>query len=187
MQRYALRKPNILFVGRLDPRKNLHRMMYAWSLLPESLRRNAEFILIIAGGQAQADQFREGHRSVLSDASVRVITDVPTDHIVQLLSQARALAFASLGEGFGLPVLEAMRCGCPVITSQNTSLPEVGGDAALYVEPTRAESIAHAMQQCLEDDALVARLRAAGLQRSAPFTWDLTARATSDVYRSVCG
>jgi alpha-1,3-rhamnosyl/mannosyltransferase len=187
MQRYALRKPYILFVGRLDPRKNLHRMMYAWSLLPESLRRNAEFILIIAGGQAQADQFREGHRSVLSDASVRVITDVPTDHIVQLLSQARALAFASLGEGFGLPVLEAMRCGCPVITSQNTSLPEVGGDAALYVEPTRAESIAHAMQQCLEDDALVARLREAGLQRSAPFTWDLTARATSDVYRSVCG
>jgi alpha-1,3-rhamnosyl/mannosyltransferase len=80
-----------------------------------------------------------------------------------------------------------MRCGCPVITSQNTSLPEVGGDAALYVEPTRAESIAHAMQQCLEDDALVARLREAGLQRSAPFTWDLTARATSDVYRSVCG
>jgi len=187
IQRYALHKPYILFIGRVDPRKNLHRMMYAWSLLPESMRRHAEFILMIAGGQAQAERFREGHRSVLADTSIRVITDVPTDHMVQLLSQARALAFATLGEGFGLPVLEAMRCGCPVITSQTTSLPEVGGDAALYVDPTRVESIAHMMQQCIDDDALVAHLRAAGLRRSEDFTWDATARATADVYRSVCG
>jgi alpha-1,3-rhamnosyl/mannosyltransferase len=187
IERYLLLKPYILFIGRVDPRKNLHRMMQAWSLLPESLRRHAEFILMIAGGQAQADQFREGHRSVLADTSIRVITDVPTDHMVQLLSQARALAFATLGEGFGLPVLEAMRCGCPVITSQTTSLPEVGGDAALYVDPTLTESIAQRMQQCLEDDALVSHLRAAGLQRSEHFTWDATAQATADVYRSVCG
>lgn len=187
IERYLLLKPYILFIGRVDPRKNLHRMMQAWSLLPESLRRHAEFILMLAGGQAQADQFREGHRSVLADTSIRVITDVPTDHMVQLLSQARALAFATLGEGFGLPVLEAMRCGCPVITSQTTSLPEVGGDAALYVDPTLTESITQRMQQCLEDDALVSHLRAAGLQRSEHFTWDATTRATADVYRSVCG
>lgn len=187
LQRYALHKPYILYIGRVDPRKNLHRMMYAWSTLPESYRRGAEFILMIAGGEAEAERFREGNRSVLSDTSIRVITDVPTPHMVQLLSQARALAFATLGEGFGLPVLEAMRCGAPVITSNTTSLPEVGGDAALYVDPSNAEAIAYMMQLCLDDDALVARLRAAGLRRASNFTWDATAQATADVYRSVCG
>lgn len=187
IQRYALHKPYILFIGRVDPRKNLHRMMYAWSLLPTSVRRNAEFIIMIAGGQAEADRLREANRSVMADSSIRLISDVSTNHMVQMLSHSRALAFATLGEGFGLPVLEAMRCGCPVITSKTTSLPEVGGNAALYVEPSSAEEIARMMQQCLEDDVLVSHLRAAGLKHSANFTWDATARATSEVYRSVCG
>ncbi|HBB24750.1 MAG TPA: hypothetical protein DCZ59_00635 [Bacteroidetes bacterium] len=184
---YGLHRPYVLFVGRVDPRKNLHRMMYAWSTLPVSVRRNAEFVLMMAGGDEAVTRFRQENSSVLSDPSIRIITDVPTRAMIQILSSARALAFATLGEGFGLPVLEAMRCGCPVITSSTTSLPEVGGEAALYVDPTNVEQIADMMMQCIVDDDLVQQRREAGLARSQMFTWDATARATADVYRNLIG
>ncbi|MEY3386331.1 MAG: hypothetical protein RIR53_1142 [Bacteroidota bacterium] len=184
---YGLERPYILFVGRVDPRKNLHRMMMAWKSLPKTYRQNAEFVLMMAGGSNVIDRFRSDYASVMDEPSIRIITDVPTASMVQILSSARALAFATLGEGFGLPVLEAMRCGCPVITSNTTSLPEVGGSVALYVNPTDAEQIATLMQRCLEDDDLVAERRADGIRHSSMFTWDATARATADAYRSVIG
>lgn len=187
IQRHGLHKPYVLFVGRIDPRKNLHRIMYSWGSLPQSISRNADLLLLVAGGAQAVTRFRQENASVASDPSIRIITDVPTSEMIQIISAARALVFATLGEGFGLPVLEAMRCGCPVITSNTTSLPEVGGDAALYVDPTSAEEIAHAMKRCIEDDALVAERRAAGLRHSAAFTWDATARATAAVYRSAVG
>ncbi|MFM8771908.1 MAG: glycosyltransferase family 4 protein [Candidatus Kapaibacterium sp.] len=187
IQRHGLHKPCVLFVGRIDPRKNLHRIMYAWGTLPMSIRRNADLLLLVAGGEQAVERFRQQNASVANDPSIRIITDVPTPEMIQIISAARALVFATLGEGFGLPVLEAMRCGCPVITSNTTSLPEVGGDAALYVDPTNTEEIAEAMKRCIEDDALVAERRAAGLRHSAAFTWDATARATAAVYRSVLG
>jgi O-antigen biosynthesis alpha-1,3-mannosyltransferase len=180
---YGLDRPYVLFVGRVDPRKNLHRMMHAWTTLQESVRRNAEFVLMMAGGSEAVARFRQENSSLMSDPSIRVITDVPTPAMIQIMSSARALAFATLGEGFGLPVLEAMRCGCPVITSSTTSLPEVGGEAALYVDPTRSEEIADMLMRCLTDDELVEQRRAAGLAHSQMFTWDATARATADVYR----
>lgn len=184
---YGLNRPYVLFVGRVDPRKNLHRMMYSWTTLPESVRRNAEFVLMMAGGDEAVARLRNENSSVMSDPSIRIITDVPTQSMIQIMSSARALAFATLGEGFGLPVLEAMRCGCPVITSSTTSLPEVGGEAALYVDPTNAEQIADMMMRCIADDDLVRQCRQAGLARSRMFTWDATARATADVYRYLIG
>ncbi|MBU3678580.1 MAG: glycosyltransferase family 4 protein [Candidatus Kapabacteria bacterium] len=187
IDRYGLQKPYVLFVGRIDPRKNLHRIMYAWGMLPQSIRQHSELLLLIAGGEQAVARFRKENASVVSEASIRIITDVPTTEMIQIISAARALVFATLGEGFGLPVLEAMRCGCPVITSNTTSLPEVGGEAAMYVDPTRTEEIADAMMRCIMDDALVADRREAGLRHSASFTWDATARATAAVYRSVRG
>ena len=185
-ERYSISKPYIIFVGRIDPRKNIERMMAAWRMLPSALRQHAEFLVLVAGGDDAVEKFQRQFSSA-ADPSIRVLQNVSTKEMIQLLSSARALAFATLGEGFGLPVLEAMRCGCPVITSNTTSLPEVAGAAAQYVDPLSEEAIASAMVRCLEDDDLVESLRVSGIARSASFTWDHTARATFDVYRSVIG
>lgn len=186
-QHFGLERPYLLFIGRLDGRKNLDRMLAAWTSLPQTLRAGVDFVLVIAGGHDAVARFRKARAATLGDTSIRIVTDVATPQLVQLLSGARALAFATLGEGFGLPVIEAMKCGCPVITSSTTSLPEVGGDAALYVDPQSTDEIATAMQRCIEDDALVAQMRVRGLAQSAMFTWDATARVTLDVYRTVIG
>ena len=93
-----------------------------------------------------------------------------------LYSMAQALVFASLYEGFGLPVLEAMACGCPVITSKVTSIPEVGGDSVLYIDPERVDSITDGMEQMLSDRELRTNLSHAGLERAKLFSWSKTAQ-----------
>ena len=186
-ERHGLQRPYVLFIGRIDGRKNVDRMLAAWQSLPNALRSNVDFVLIMAGGDTAVSQFRAQRSAVFQDPSLRVLTDVSTPDMVQILSSAHALVFATLGEGFGLPVIEAMKCGCPVITSGTTSLPEVGGDAALYVDPLSVDEIAVAMKRCLEDDDLRSAMRQRGLEQSAMFSWDSTARATYDVYRTVVG
>jgi glycosyltransferase involved in cell wall biosynthesis len=114
-----------------------------------------------------------------------MLTNISTSDMVQLLSSSIALVFATLGEGFGLPVIEAMKCGCPVITSSTTSLPEVGGDAALYVDPISIDEISYAMQRCIDDTTLRQSMRERGFLQAATFTWEATALATVQVYRSV--
>jgi alpha-1,3-rhamnosyl/mannosyltransferase len=185
--RFGIERPYLLFIGRLDGRKNLDRMLDAWNMLPAGVRSAVNFVLVIAGGDDAIERFRTARLQKFQDGSVRILKDVATSEIVQLLSSARALAFATLGEGFGLPVIEAMKCGCPVITSSTTSLPEVGGDAALYVDPMSVDDIASAMQRCIDDDELVSMMRERGLVQSSAFTWKATAQATLDVYRSVVG
>jgi alpha-1,3-rhamnosyl/mannosyltransferase len=185
--RFGIEHPYLLFIGRLDGRKNLDRMLDAWNMLPAGVRSAVNFVLVIAGGDDAIERFRSARLQKFQDGSVRILKDVATSEIVQLLSSARALAFATLGEGFGLPVIEAMKCGCPVITSSTTSLPEVGGDAALYVDPMSVDHIASAMQRCIDDDELVSMMRERGLVQSSAFTWKATAQATLDVYRSVVG
>jgi glycosyltransferase involved in cell wall biosynthesis len=102
-----------------------------------------------------------------------------------LISGALAYLFPSLYEGFGLPVLEAQACGTPVLTSNVSSLPEVGGDAALYVDPLHVGSIRDGIARILDDDTLRERLREAGLRRVAAWTWDRTARETLDTLEAV--
>lgn len=186
-ERYGFERPYLLFVGRVDGRKNVDRMLAAWQTLPSALRASTDFVLIMAGGKNAVSTFRAQRTSAFQDPSVRMLTDVSTPDMVQIISSAHALVFATLGEGFGLPVIEAMKCGCPVITSSTTSLPEVGGDAALYVDPLSVDEIAVAMNRCLEDDDLRSAMRQRGLEQSAMFSWDSTARATLDVYRTVVG
>jgi len=102
-----------------------------------------------------------------------------------LYMTSRALVFPSTYEGFGLPPLEAMACGCPVVAARAASLPEVCGDAALYVDPRSDASIADAMRRVLADDALCARLREAGLARAAGFTWDAAAARVLETLRAL--
>jgi len=110
---------------------------------------------------------------------------LPFEDLPAVYSGAGLMVYPSLYEGFGLPPLEAMACGCPVVTSDVSSLPGVVGDAALKVAPDDVEGLARAMRRVLRDEGESERLREAGLKRSARFTWEKTARMTAAVYRNV--
>ena len=167
----------VLFVGNLAPRKNLARLLEAWSLVsPE----HPEHSLVLAGAA----------NSVFRDAglpephpSVRPLGYVADAHLPALYGGAEMFAFPSLYEGFGLPVLYAMACGVPVMTSNVTSLPEVAGDAALLVDPYSVDSLAGGLRSMLGDAALRQDLASRGLRRAQEFTWDRTAASTWEVLR----
>jgi glycosyltransferase involved in cell wall biosynthesis len=117
--------------------------------------------------------------------SVRVQGYVPDADLPAIYNLAKALAFPSLYEGFGLPILEAMACGTPVLTSDCSSLPEVAGDAAVLVDPCSQESLSEGLHRILRDAQLREQLRAAGFKRAAQFSWSRAAEETSRLYRSL--
>jgi glycosyltransferase involved in cell wall biosynthesis len=171
-------------VGRIDvARKNLDVILNAWQSLDSKLRTSTEFLVITDSKGADVKKFLSSHDLKL-DPSVRFINAVTTEDLIQLVSNARAMVFASQAEGFGLPILEAMQCGCPVVTSNTTCMPEVGGKAALYVSPKNVEEIRHAMERLLHDDELCAHLQRMGLERSKEFSWAQTAQTTIEAYRA---
>jgi alpha-1,3-rhamnosyl/mannosyltransferase len=160
----------ILSVGTLCPRKNQLRLIRAFARLPEGLRQKTK--LVIAGGRGWSDQ-----------EIVRLATETPgvewrgyvTDaEYGALLSQATIFAFPSLYEGFGMPVLDALQQGIPVLTSRRGSLPEVVGTAAVFVDPEDVASITTGLETLLRDDALRARLREEGPAQAAKFSWKRT-------------
>ncbi|HEY9671039.1 MAG TPA: glycosyltransferase family 1 protein [Waterburya sp.] len=170
-----------LYVGRHDPYKNLHRLIDAFAALPS----NRDYELWIAGPsdrrytpilQAQVEHLGLSHQ-------VKFLNYVPYEQLPTLINQAIALVFPSLWEGFGLPVLEAMACGTPVITSNLSSLPEVTGDAALLVNPYNTDKITDAMQAVVSDSKERSRLRTLGLNRATQFSWAKTGQATIEVLK----
>jgi alpha-1,3-rhamnosyl/mannosyltransferase len=184
---YGITKPYVIFIGRVDGRKNLRRILAAWRSLPQALRSEADLVLLIPGSDHAIASLRAEHSETFADPSVRLCSNVPLGQMVELLSAARALVFTTLGEGFGLPVVEAMQCGCPVITSNCTALPEVGGNAALYADPRDVEAIADQMRRCLMDEELVERMRHEGLLHAQSFSWDKTAAVTHEAYQQIVG
>jgi len=181
-KQYGLPERFFLYVGTLEPRKNLARVVRSWDAVAANIPED----LVIAGrvgwktnelddAIAHARHRERIHRPGFIDAP-----DLPG-----LLGAARAFVWPSLYEGFGLPVLEAMACGTPVITSDTTSLPEVAGDAALLVDPCDEEAIAEAMTHLSQDNALRESLHVAGPARAAQFTWQRCAEETMAVYRRV--
>jgi glycosyltransferase involved in cell wall biosynthesis len=183
-RRYDLPERFVLFVGTLEPRKNLMRLVQAYAGLPASVRRHVS--LVIAGGPGWLSETlrREVAERGLADR-VRFIGYVRDEDMAPLYSLATVFAYPSLYEGFGLPVLEAMACGVPVLTSNVSSLPEVAGGAAVLVAPTDVDAIADGLTQLLDDTALAAKLVARGLEWSTNFSWDRCARETLAVYESV--
>lgn len=186
--RYGLRARYLLYVGTLHPRKNLVRLIRAFGALlrawpPESGETPA---LVLGGkkGWLYADIFDEVRRLGLQD---RVVFPgyIPQADLPALLSGADLFVFPSLFEGFGFPILEAMACGVPVVTSRASCLPETAGDAALLVDPLDVEGIAHGMMQALTDANLRAQLTARGRRRAAQFTWSRCAREILDVLEAV--
>jgi len=176
--------PYALFVGGIEPRKNLERLARAFASVPPPAA------LVIAGGPVRWDPGA-------TDRLDRTIEDLPswlrgrirrTGYVDEpdkraLLAGATALAYPSVYEGFGFPVLEAFAAGVPVLTSSVSSLPEVAGDAAVLVDPDDEGAIGEALARLLGDEALRDRLRAAGRERAAAFPWSATARATAEVLR----
>jgi len=183
-RQYGLPESFVLYVGSNKPHKNLPRLIEAWSRLTFHVSR---FTLIIAG--VWDPRYPEPHLLAerLGLRNVRWLGPVPEADLPALYSAAALFVFPSLYEGFGLPVLEAMACGVPVICSNTSSLPEVAGDAALLVDPTDAQSLAAAIAGLLEDEAQREEMRERGLQQAARFSWDRTAAMTLEMYREVAG
>ena len=179
--RYALPERYVLAVGTIQPRKNLGRLVEAFL----QVRRAAgDAVLVLVGkpGWGAEPVLRQ---VAASGSAVRILGYVPDRDMPALLGGAEVLAFPSLYEGFGLPALEAMACGTPVICANNSSLPEIVGEAGLLVPPTEVDAIAGALILLLEDPALREELRRRGLERAAGFTWRRCAESTLDLLESV--
>lgn len=166
--RHGIAGPFVLFVGTANPRKNLPRLLDAFAAARAAARLPHR--LVIAGDRGHDDVRAAVASRGLGDA-VRIAGYVDEADLPRLYRTADALAFPSLYEGFGLPVLEAMAAGCPVLTSATSSLPEVAGDAAVLVDPASADAIADGLVKILTDAALRERLAAAGRRRAAGFPW----------------
>ncbi len=172
--RYGLDAPYFLYVGAIQPRKNLARLIEAFARAAPD-----DTLLVIAGRRGWLSEPIVRRAAELGLAHrVRFPGYVPDADLPALLGGALAFVFPSLYEGFGLPVLEAMACGTPVLTSATSALPEVAGDAALLVDPCDTDAIAAALNRLATDALLRADLRARGLERAAGFTWERCARDT---------
>lgn len=168
--------PYLLFVGTIEARKNIARMVEAW----QNLHSKFAIELWMVG------RLREGFIPPDETPGLRYLGAVDDADLPALYSGAIACVYASLYEGFGLPILEAMQCGCPVITSRDPAIVEVSGDAAIHVDAEDTSGLGEAMKVLIQDEARRRALRELGLQRSALFNWRNTARRTREVYAAVC-
>ncbi len=181
---YGIARNYILAVGSIQPRKNLSRLALAYGRLPNKLPESDVPQLVIVGKRAWL--YRETLRQVerLKAANNVIVTGyVPEAHLPALYSGALCFVYPSYFEGFGLPPLEAMKCGAPVITGNRTSLPEVVGDAALLVDPFDVDAIATAIASVVSDSNLRSLLQRRSLDRGRTFDWRKTALRTLEVYR----
>ena len=183
-QFYGLPDHFLLHVGTIEPRKNLVRLLEAFGQWWQS--GNQSHALVLAGGRGWKDTavFDAIERLGLG-GMVRVLGYVPTESLVAMYNLADAMVFPSLYEGFGLPVVEAMACGTPVITSRNGSLGEIAGTAAEFVEATSIESIGAGLRRVLGDPNRQAELRIQGPARAAVFSWAAAAAQTRTLYERV--
>lgn len=181
--RYGLPdRPLVLTVGTMQPRKNHLRLVQAFAQV------KTDAVLVIAGGQGWAYETVRDEVTRLRLAARVVFTGFVDDNdLPGLYSAADVFVYPALYEGFGLPVLEAMACGAPVITSNVSSLPEAAGDAAVLVDPLDVDGIAAAMDRLFEDGSLRASLRQKGIARAGQFTWERAAEKTWGVYRALLG
>lgn len=180
---HALPERYILYVGTLEPRKNLERLVEAFAAL---VKEGYPHSLVLAGqrGWKEATLFATIERLGVQNR-VHVLSQLPIGELVALYNRADLLAFPSLYEGFGLPVIEAMACGTAVLTSRRGSLAEIAGEAAHFVEPTDVASIHAGLQRILTDDGYRATLQSAGQARAALFSWEKTALETGALYQQI--
>ena len=183
-RRLGITRPYVLAVGTIEPRKNLLGLLDGMRRLPAAQRERLS--LVVAGPEGwRNDEIHDRLRGAQDELSICRVGCVSRDDLNVLYSFAEAFVYPSLSEGFGLPVLEAMACGAPVVTSDCSSLPEVAGDAAILVNPTDTAAIADAIARLVSDEGMRTDLRARGLTRVREFSWERTAAQTLDLYRRV--
>ena len=184
LDKHGLKPGFFLFVGTLQPRKNLPRVLEAFQQLPEAVRK--EHPLVIVGRDGWSNEALLPQLEALqARGEGRWLSYLPQSEVLALLQSAGALVFASLYEGFGLPVIEAFAAQCPVIASNTTSLPEVTGDAAWSVDPSSAESISTAMLDVLRQSDEREEKIQRGLARARQYSWQACARETLAVYHKL--
>ncbi len=184
LERYGIRRPYILGLGTLQPRKNFPRLIQAYDLLR---RQHAiPHQLVIGGGKGWLYEGIKETISVLGlQDDVLLAGFVADEDLPILYTAADVFAFPSLYEGFGIPILEAMACGTPVVTSRTSSMPEVAGDAALLVAPENVEELADALWQAIGDSTLRNDLIMRGFEQIKRFTWEKAARCVLDIYTQI--
>lgn len=182
--RFLLRSPFVLYAGNIKPHKNLDRLIEAYALIRKRGIEDVKLLIIGDEISKYPNLRRIVHRHQLHQ-HVRFLGFVPDATLAVLYRLAKVFVFPSLYEGFGLPPLEAMAAGVPVVTSNVSSLPEVVGDAALLIDPLDASAIADAMARVLRDPALNADLVRRGLERVKAFSWERSVARTRQVYTDV--
>lgn len=181
--KFSISAPYLLFIGNVEPRKNLERLIMAFSALCASTRQLSHLKLVVAGGSGW-------NSTPIFELAQTVGNVVFTGYISEedksaLYRHASLFAFPSIYEGFGIPILEAMSVGTPVLCSNTSSMPEVAGDAAVLVDPFSVDDIADGLYKLLTDEALRAEKIAAGFTQAAKFSWDDSAQKLMELYKSL--
>lgn len=173
--RYNIHDEYLLYVGTVEPRKNLARLIEAYNLL----RPKEKLVIVGCSGWGKKDLYKNKNENIIFTGYV------PRADLNKFYSNAKIFIYPSLYEGFGIPILEAMKCRVPVITSNTSSMPEVAGDAAILVNPYSVEEIKDAMARLLKYGNLRKRLIKKGLRQAAKFSWEKTANETIKVYKEL--
>ena len=185
-EQHRIEGPFFLFVGTVQPRKNVANILRAFDRLKQRAAIPHQLIVIGKLGWGYEEALRVRDESKWRE-DIRLLNYVPKDHLLSFYNAAEALVWPSYYEGIGLPLLEAMACGTPVITSDRGSMKETAGDAALLVDPDDPDDIAERMREVAEDEALRGSLRRRGLDRAAQFSWRKTASETLAALRGAGG
>jgi glycosyltransferase involved in cell wall biosynthesis len=189
LERFQISTPYLLYAGRIRPHKNIPRLIEAFAVVRGQLEQDPDFrdlrLLIIGDEISKHPEVRRTMVQTRTQQVVRFLGFVPFETLKIFYSAATAFVFPSLYEGFGLPPLEAMAVGTPVITSSVSSLPEVVGPAAMVVNPENVFDIARGIREVLSDPELRQRLIAAGYEQVRQFNWTRTAQEVLAVYREV--
>ncbi len=191
LSRYSAHDPYLLYAGNVSPRKNLPRLIEAFALVKHELRDHPDYrnlkLIIIGDELSQNPQLRRAVVKSRAQNDVRFLGFVPPQTLSVFYSRAAAFAFPSLYEGFGLPPLEAMAHGAPVLASNVSALPEVLGEAALYVNPENVFDISRGIRSLLLDEKLRKQLVERGHAQVAKFSWEESVRRVLEVYRAAAG
>ena len=186
--KYGISDNFVLFVGTLQPRKNIKRLIEAFGQVIKERKeeKSKEIDLVVIGRKGWLyEEILTAPKELGIEERVKFLENVQDDELPFFYKHARMFVLPSLYEGFGLPVLEAMKHDCPVITSNVSSMPEAGGDAALYVDPENVEDIAKKITKLLDDDKLRRELIEKGKSQVKKFSWEKTAKETLEVLEEV--
>lgn len=185
--RYRLSRPWFLFVGTIEPRKNIDGLLSAWNSLPRNFRENYDLVVAGMPGWNSSSTMQRLEQAKRDEGSIRYLGYVPESDVPGLTAGARSLVYPSFYEGFGIPVAQALACGCPVITSNVSSLPEITGGAALLVDANSENELAAAITRLGESDELAGTLARAGVEVAQAYTWERAAAESLRFFQKIMG